>query len=453
MSDSTAAELSFREAVAALESALTFGVHPSLDGIRALTSALGNPQSTFACVQVTGTNGKSSVTRVTAELLRAHGFRVGAYTSPHLESYTERIELDGSAVDEGRFAWSIAQALGAARSTQAAGYTEPITEFELLTAAALELFREEGVEFAALEVGMGGRWDATSVVDPSVAVITGIALDHTRYLGTTREQIAEDKSRIIKAACAPVLGPGTVGVEDVILRCTAELDTHPRAVRAIGEPSPLAEEMTVRFIVRAAADTLAGRTWLDISGLHGSYPDIALAAPGYQAGNAATAVAAAEAALGRPLDATLVRQTLVGMRFPCRFEVLRESPPVVVDGSHNPEAAAVLAGAIADAFHDTRPALLLGVLADKDAAGIVRALAGVAGRWVVTEPSSSRALPASELALIVRRETGVAPETFPTVAGALDGLIATTPDGLVVVGSLTTAAEARRTLAYLLESR
>ncbi|MDP2151208.1 MAG: Mur ligase family protein [Parvibaculum sp.] len=445
--------MSYREAVSALKVALTFGIHPSLEGIRALTAVLDHPQDAIACIQVTGTNGKSSVTRMIAALLRAEGFHVGAYTSPHLDSYTERIELGGAAVDEGRFASAITQAIDASQAAHAAGYSQSFTEFELLTAAALALFRDVGVDFAVLEVGMGGRWDATSVVDPSVSVVTGVALDHTRHLGSTREQIAADKAHIIKGASAPVLGPGTVGVEDVILRRADELDTHPRAVREAREHSPLAEEMTVRFSVRAASGTFEGGTRLDVDGLHGSYPDIAIAAPRYQAGNAAVAVAAAEAALGRPLDAVAVRTALASLRFPARFEVFRDDPPVVIDGSHNPEAAAVLADAITEAFGEKRPTVLLGVLADKDAAGIVRALAPVASSWAVTAPDSDRALPAEELAAAIQRETGAVPEVFPTIAVALATLLPAAAQGLIVTGSLTTAAEARRALAYLLESR
>ncbi len=193
----------YEEAVGTLAAALRFGINPSLEGIRALTSALGSPQHAYRAVQVTGTNGKTSVVRMTGALLAAHGLRTGVYTSPHLVSYTERIEIGGVPVSEAAFAEAVvaaARAAGAVASSRPDGESgvppSEFTEFELLTAAALSLFRAENVDWACLEVGMGGRWDATSVVDPSVSVVTGVALDHTDRLGTTREPIGADMAYV-----------------------------------------------------------------------------------------------------------------------------------------------------------------------------------------------------------------------------------------------------------------
>ncbi|HHJ98410.1 MAG TPA: bifunctional folylpolyglutamate synthase/dihydrofolate synthase, partial [Actinobacteria bacterium] len=171
----------YEAAIARLERALTFGINPSLDGIRALMDALGMAEMACSCVQVTGTNGKTSVTRMTGALLTAHGYRTGVYTSPHLVSYTERITVDGRQIGKRKFAQYLTDVFDAADTMD-----REFTEFELLTATALHAFRAKKVEFACLEVGMGGRWDATSVVDPAVAVITGVSLDHTERLGATR---------------------------------------------------------------------------------------------------------------------------------------------------------------------------------------------------------------------------------------------------------------------------
>ncbi len=443
ISDATGAAWGYEQAADALRAALTFGIHPSLDGIRALSEALGRPDDAFASVQVTGTNGKTSVTRMTAALLSAHGMRTGAFMSPDLGRYTQRFEFAGAPVADEDFARAIASALEAveiARSTQ--GYDQPLTEFELLTAAALWLFREFSVDYAVLEVGMGGRWDATSVVGPAVAVITGVGLDHTAHLGSTREAIATDKSHIIKPASAPVLGPGTAGVEQIFLERAESQGTHARVVREFGQPTPIAEELTVRYRVLQHPMSPDGHTRIAVRGAHAEYGVVDVAAPAYQAPNVATAIAAAEAALGRSLDPQAVARALATLTIPGRFEALSRDPWLVVDGAHNPEAAAVLADAIDDAWVGAgRPSIVLGVLADKDAAGIVEALAPAAGRFVCVEPPSPRALGAHELASIVGGVTDVGCTTAELAAA-----IASERDAgrdVVVTGSLTTVGAVR----------
>ncbi|MDH4139769.1 MAG: Mur ligase family protein [Coriobacteriia bacterium] len=450
---------SYERAVSTLVEALKFGIHPSLDGIRVLLEALGRPQDAYSCVQVAGTNGKSSVTRMTAAILSAHGIRAGAYTSPHMDEYLERMEIDVEVANPNLFGAAVAEALEASVQARKGGYSEPFTEFELLTAAALWAFAEEGVDIAVLEVGMGGRWDATSVVDPAVATITGISVDHLEHLGDTREMIAADKAQIIKRASAPVFGPGTAGVDDVLLARAEACDTHARAVRYKGVVSPVSEELTIRYHVTKVPDRPCGSTHLDVRGVHASYSDLIVNAPSFQAANAATALATAEAALGRALDESALRSALVGMRFPCRFELLAERPPIIVDGAHNPEAALVLADAVREAFPLRKPILLVGILSGKDAEGIARALAPVASTIVVTRSSSKRAFDPDELAHVVCRTTGIVPMVFGDVRTSLEALIKEAKDGLVVTGSITTAAEARRLLrdgtvaSGLLESR
>jgi dihydrofolate synthase / folylpolyglutamate synthase len=443
--------MTFDEAMATLRRATVFGINPSLEGVTELVEALGRPQDTFASVQITGTNGKTSTSRIAAALLTAEGRLTGLYTSPELERYPERIEIGGQVVGDTEFASAVSAAVTAAeslRGERAVGTPEGFTEFELFTAAALWLFRERGVEVAVLEVGLGGRWDATSVVSPSVAVITGVGLDHMAILGDTIEAIAADKAAIIKPASAPVLGPGTDGLDSIFLRRADEVDTHPRAVREGLDFSPVAEELTVRYRVVERPIVPGGFTVVDVDGVHARYEALAIEAPAYQAANVATAIAAAEAALGRALDPRRARAALATLALPGRFELVRAEPPVIVDGSHNPQAATVLAEAIRDAFPApaTRPTVLLGVLADKDAPGIVAALAPVAGAFAVTAPRSPRALAARDLAAIVAAVTGEPPRQFECVAEALAALLPCSPHGLVVSGSLTTAGEARRLL-------
>ncbi|MBS3956788.1 MAG: hypothetical protein KGZ40_04570 [Clostridiales bacterium] len=431
----------YRDAVSALGNALTFGVNPSLTAITAMTEVLGWPHRKFDAVQVTGTNGKSSTARFIEALLRFHGLRTGLYTSPELHSYTERIEVDGTPVDEEMFARGVKVALDAARR---AG-VEP-TEFEILTAAALWTYRECAVEVAVLEVGMGGRWDATSVVEPKVAVVTGVALDHTEYLGETRGEIASDKAHIIKARSMAILGPGTRGVERTFQRRLAAVGDAAllRAVRSKHAESPVAEDETIRYAVTRNPDAPDAATIVDVWGVEAAYGNLALRGPSYQGANLATAIAAGEAYLGRALDSAIVGRVASETRIPGRFEVVRREPWLVVDTAHNAEGAEVLAAAIALAWPDceARPAVVLGVLADKDAEGIVSALARVCGRFVAVAPGSPRALPAAELANTIVRVTGKTPQVAHSVSAGVVSALAANSAGAVVTGSVRTAAEA-----------
>jgi dihydrofolate synthase/folylpolyglutamate synthase len=406
-----AAHPDYDEALTALQRALQFGMNPSLAGITALADQMGRPQDSFAAVQITGTNGKTSTTHLTAALLRAEGLRVGLYTSPHLVRYNERIEIGGEAVSDAEFAAAIGTVLEAAhavRPDEPLGTPAGFTEFELLTAAGLWLFHERDVEIAVLEVGLGGRWDATSVVSPSVSVITGVGLDHTAVLGDTLDAIATEKAAIIRPRGIAVLGPGTDGLDAIFLRRAEEVGARVWAVREDLGFSPVAEEATTRFRVVERSGSAGGFTTVEVDGAHGRYEALTIRGPAYQAGNVATAVTATEAAIGRPLCSDSARAALSRLAIPGRFEVFKTPRPdggeatVVLDGAHNPQAAAVLAGAVREAFGCEKPSFVLGVLADKNAEGIVEALAQVIGRIVCTTPDSPRALAAQRLAEICR---------------------------------------------------
>ncbi len=423
--------LRYDEAIERLEEAVTFGIHPSLDGIRALTEALGRPQDTFQCVQITGTNGKTSVARMTGAFMAKAGRRTGIYTSPHLNSYTERFEIDGVPVSEAALARALTTVFNAAGSLDMA-----FTEFELLTAAAFELFRAHRVEWAVLEVGMGGRWDATSVVTPVVAVITGVGLDHTDRLGTTREEIAADKAHIIKAGSRVIVGPGCDGVLDIIEARAEEVRSSMVAYVGVG-PHP---DVTWQVVRRPRFP--GGTLTLDVHVDAACTYRVTLHAPALQAPNVATAMAAAGAALFEVGPPDLVNEVMCAMTFPGRCEMLRTDPPLMVDGAHNPQAAEVLAGAIVESGGGRKPVILLAILADKDAEGIVRALAPVAGSFVVSENGSPRCMPAAALADVVERVTGVRPVVEPDLARALK-VAAAGGEGVVATGSLYTAGAVR----------
>ena len=395
--------MTYDDAVATLEDALKFGMDPSLEPIRAMCAAMGDPQKRYRCVQVAGTNGKSSTTRMIAALLHAQGLRVGLYVSPHLIKYPERIEIDGRVVSDEDFARGIEVALDAAAR---AGVQA--TEFELLTAAALWLFAREDVDWAVLECGLGGRWDATSVVDPQVAVITGVALEHTAILGDTIEKIAGEKAAIIK--------PGS---HAIFAHDLAAQGVFERQAQDVGTPYSYAK----LDATRAFDDELAYM-------------------PAYQRSNLATALAAVTVALGHAPSPESASIALGGLVIPGRFEILRHDPLVIVDAAHNPQSAHVLAGELRRLFDGDAaiPTLLLGVLDDKDARGIIRELCPLFDRIVVTASSSTRAVPATELASLVAEETGVRPEATHDVRAAQELL---SGEPIVATGSITVAGEVK----------
>jgi len=442
--------LTYEDTLSVLDRALVFGINPSLEGITQLCDALGRPQDAYAVMQITGTNGKTSTARLTHAILRAHGRTAGLYTSPQLQRMNERIEVTDGPVSDSQFAQAVSAALGAAEELRPGreGTAEGFTEFELTTAAALWLFREQAVDVAVLEVGLGGRWDATSVASPAVAVITGVGLDHTAILGDTRDEIAAEKAAIIREASAPVLGPGTVGVERVFLDRAEAMSTHARAVRAEGEVSPVPEDLTVRYRLLARPSAPDDSVIVDVDGVHADYERLSLRSPAYQAGNIATAIAAAESALGRGLETASIQAALDDVTLPGRFELVRSDPMTILDGSHNPQAAAVLAAAITDAwpFDAQRPLVVLGVLADKDARGIVAELATAVSEFVVTAPQSPRALGVDALASIVEAVSGLVPLRAASLEDALDFALEHAEFGVVVTGSLTTAGQARSRL-------
>jgi len=377
-------------------------------------------------VQVTGTNGKTSTARIIDQLLRAEAVRTALYTSPPLLCDSERIVLDGTRISKSELAAARAAAQKAATVARVT-----LTAFEELTLACFIHLRDASIDVAVLEVGMGGRWDATSAANPAVAVITSVGLDHQAFLGDTIEEIAFDKSHIIKAGSSVILGESVQnppGLADIFLKRATSFGLHPRCVTADS------------FTINASAPTA---TEFSVTTPHEHYRDLRVAGAAYQASNTATALFAAEAALGRALDPQLVRTAVTQMTFPGRFEVLREDPLLVFDGSHNPAAAALLAQQLQETAVQLgqKPVIVLGILADKDAAGIIAALAPVAAGFIVIEAPGPRALPAAQLAQLVTTITGSAPlavvSNVPEVDILREVLKMTGKQPVVVTGSLS----------------
>lgn len=338
-----------------------FGMRFGLERMRRLTAALGEPQRSFRAVHVVGTNGKSSTTRMTAAILTRHGLRTGAYLSPHLVSFRERILLDGADLDGGPFAAACARVKGEADALDAVAEADDrVTQFEALTAVAFCALAQADVDVAVVEAGLGGRLDATNVLAADVDVLTNIALEHTKLLGTTITAIAREKLAVVDPGATLVVGAG--------------LDPDAEA-----EARATAERQGAR-LVDAPAD--AG---------------VALLAQGdFQRRNFATARAAAEALLGA-LDETAVRDAAAATLVPGRFQVVGERPAVVLDGAHNADGIGALAATLPCWLAGRRLVAVLSVLDDKDAAAMLAALLPLCDDVVFTTNANPRALGPAEL--------------------------------------------------------
>jgi dihydrofolate synthase/folylpolyglutamate synthase len=416
-------------------------IEPSLERIVDLTDLLGNPQRNYPVVHVGGTNGKTSTARMIDELIRELGLRTGRFTSPHLESVTERISLDGQPVSGERFARAYDE-LSPYLDLVDQRHGIRLSFFEVLTAMAYAMFADAPVDAAIIEVGMGGSWDATNVADGRVAVVTPISVDHAEYLGETVTDIAIEKAGIIKPAAFAVLSAQPAAAADVLLS------------RATEVAATVARE-GVEFGVRTREIAVGGQR-LAIDGLAGSYQDVFLPLHGaHQAQNAATAVAAVEGLLGGgrvPLEADAVSSAFAQVGSPGRLEILRRAPTILVDAAHNPAGARALATAIGEEFGFSSVVAVVAVLRDKDAIGILEAIEPVVDQVVVAENSSPRALPVDELVELASEVMGhdrvYVAETMPDAIDVAVGLAdqAAAGAGVLITGSVVTAGDARRLL-------
>ncbi|MBX3193483.1 MAG: bifunctional folylpolyglutamate synthase/dihydrofolate synthase [Microbacteriaceae bacterium] len=417
-------------------------IRPRLEPTRRVTELLGDPQRTAPVVHITGTNGKTSTSRMIESLLRATGLRTGLLTSPHLVRLNERIVIDGQPISDEALArnWDDIQPylLIVDTELEAAG-EEPLTFFEALTVLAFACFADAPVDVMVLEVGMGGEWDSTNVADGQVAVFTPIALDHQNRLGNTVAEIARTKAGIIKPAATVVTAMQSMEALD-------ELRDAARAFEA-----PVAIER-VDFAVEGTTVAVGGQV-LDLRARAGRYPGVYLPLYGdHQAQNAAVAVAAVESFLGdgtRALDPDIVSEGLGSVTSPGRLQLVGIEPTVLVDAAHNPHGAAALAAAIGEYFDFDELAVVLGVLADKDAHGIAAELASVATRFFVTRSTSERAIEPDRLSEVVARVAGdaaVATHGFETdaLAAAREWASESPRRAVLVTGSITLVGDVIR---------
>ena len=370
-------------------------IEPSLTRIASVVELLGDPQRTYPVIHVTGTNGKTSTARMIEALLRALGLRTGLFTSPHLLDPRERICFDGQSISAGRFlrTWDDIcpfVELVDARSVADGGI--PLSFFEVMTAMAFAAFADAPVDVAIVEVGMGGTWDATNVADGMVAVVTPIGIDHVEYLGETIGMIAREKAGIIKADAFAVLAHQELDAAEVLVARSVEVN------------ATVARE-GLEFGVLSRGVAVGGQV-VTLKGLRAEYEDIYLPLFGeHQGANAAVALAAVEAFIGggnEELDIEVVREGFALVTSPGRLEIVRRNPTVILDAAHNPHGARALAKTMAESFDFAQLFAVVGVMGDKDAAGVLAALEPVVDRVIVTESTSGRAMPIGALAEIAR---------------------------------------------------
>ena len=421
----------------------------ALDRMADLVGLLGDPQRACPVIHITGTNGKTSTARMIDALLRSRGLRTGRFTSPHLVSIRERICVDGAAVTPERFVEAYEEILPFVALVDDR-HPVAMSFFEVLTGMAFAIFADTPVDVMVLEVGVGGRLDCTNVADGAVAVITPIAIDHTRLLGNTIEEIAGEKAGIIKPEAVAVLAQQSLPAAEVLLRRAAEVG------------ATVARE-GVEFGVLSHEQAVGGQQ-LALRGLRGTYEDIFLPLFGvHQAGNAACALAAVEAfagvsgPAGEALDGELVREAFAKASSPGRLEIIRRSPTIIIDASHNPAGVAATVAAVQETFTFTHLSGVFAASGDKDVAGMLSELEPLLDEIVVTRNSSDRSMETAEVAELAAEIFG---EDRVVSADRLDGAIeaaVTLADeaavaglpgssGVLVTGSVITAGDARKLL-------
>ncbi|MCL2594106.1 MAG: bifunctional folylpolyglutamate synthase/dihydrofolate synthase [Promicromonosporaceae bacterium] len=419
---------------------------PTLDRVRRVCELLGDPQHAYRVVHLTGTNGKTSTARMVEALVREHGLRTGLFTSPHLTSITERIQVDGAPISAARFVevWEdVAPYIGVADRESVAAGGPRLSFFEVLTVMAFAAFADAPVDVAVIEVGMGGEWDSTNVADGDVAVITPVDLDHQEWLGDTVEAIAKTKAGIIKPGATAVVSRQAEAAEAAIEARAAEV-----GARLVREGREL--ELEGRHLA-------VGGQVVDLLTTTGLYTGIFLPLHGEHMGhNALVALAAVEALLsdGGVLDGGVIEAGFAGVTSPGRLELVRSSPTVIVDVAHNPHGVAALATTLQESFAFERLIGVVGVLGDKDAEGILAALEPVLAEVVLTKNSSPRCADPADL-----REVAVSifDEDRVHIVEHLDDALQTAADlaerddvigvgvgaGVLVTGSVITVADAR----------
>lgn len=412
-------------------------IHPTLDRIALLADLLGSPQLSFPTIHIAGTNGKTTTTRLIDSLCQQLGLRTGRFTSPHLESFLERIAINGE---------SISEALMIRTYEEIAPYFELVDQrmanrlsfFEAVTGLAFVAFAEFPVDVGIFECGMGGEWDSTNVIEAKVSVVTPIGLDHMQFLGNSVAEIAKTKAGIIKPGSFTVLARQELDPAQVLLRKCAEVDSIP-----------IREGVEYGVEERALA---VGGQLLKIRGVYGEYEDLFLPLHGeHQASNAATALAAVEVFAGeKALDSNLVREAFATATSPGRCEIVNRNPTIIIDAAHNPHGAKSLRRTIEAEFHFEAVIGVVAMMGDKDSDGILAEFEPIMNEVIVTKNSSHRAATIDELADTAREIFGsdrvsVAPTLVSAISEAVERAAAAEENqaAILIAGSVISAGEAR----------
>jgi len=413
-------------------------IAPSTERIAALVDILGSPQLTYPTIHVGGTNGKTTTSRMIDSLLFAHGLRTGRFTSPHLETYRERIAINGEPIDPKDLVFAYND-IAAYLDLMDTKFEHPISFFEAVTALAFVAFAEHPVDVGVIEVGMGGEWDATNVIDADVSVIMPIGFDHMEYLGNTLHEIAATKAGIIKEGGFIVLAQQEPEAAKELIRKAAEVGAD------------IARE-GIEYSVTSRAVAVGGQL-ITIQGMHDTYDEIFLPLHGkHQASNAASALVAVEAFFGdQPLDIEAVRAGFAAVTSPGRCEVIHRDPTVILDAAHNPHGAKALSETLKSEFNFDEIVAVVGVFADKDATGILQELEPIVDHVIVTQSTSSRAMSSTELEKIASSIFGSdrvfeISDLHTALDRAVTDAVRPLSDdsvGIIVTGSVVTVGESK----------
>ena len=406
--------------------------HPSLERMNLLMELLGNPQRDIPAIHITGTNGKGSTSRMLVELISATGLDVGSYTSPHIDRVNDRITIANEPLDDESMTLALSE-IAQVEPWVVEATGQPPSYFEVLCAAAYNWFAATAVDVNVIEVGMGGRWDATNVIDAQVAVITNIGPDHLEIIGPTLTDVAREKAGIISDDTHIICGETAPDLIDVI---------------ATG-PHREMWQRQVEFDVDEDHLAVGGRL-ANFSTPYGQHNEIFLPVNGaHQSRNASTAVAAAEAFFGQQLDPELISEAFTQLTLPARFEIVQRQPTVIIDGAHNPPAASVVSETLfRDFATEERPVLVIGANRPRDPQQLLDALNGNEfSRIIATAANWARAVPANELGTALEGN-GPVVEVIPQVSEAVGRAIEIAGEtGIVLItGSLYVASEARSQL-------
>lgn len=424
---------SYDEAVAFLDARIGRGVNPGLERITAALEVMTNPQESYPTIHVAGTNGKTTTVRMIDAILTAASSRTGTYVSPHLHAIEQRYAIGGEYFDEEQFTQAVADVAPFIEHYETEADSS-LTYFESTVAIAYQAFAAAGVDVAVVEVGLGGRWDATNVVNAAVSVITGIAMDHMEYLGDSISAIAGEKAAILKEDGLLITGPLPAAAEGAITAQVA--GTGSKWLRSGSD-----------FQITDVQPALGG--WqLSVEGLFATYEDLYLPLHGrHQVDHLGTAIVAVESFFDQALDDDHLALALASITSPGRLEVVGRRPLVIVDGAHNAQGLEGLSETLASEFPEAERILVVGFRGQRDVAELLEPLTGLFSRVIVTEAADEQAISVSEVAAAIRETFGsdvVIDQATPVAQAVTDALhLAGEADMVVVTGSLYVVSDAR----------